>query len=473
MHRSLTLSAVLLAALGGVSSAAPRERVSTLADQRAVGVTVYNGDLAVVRDRRRVALDAGETRLALRDVSGRMQPETAVLQSLDASAPFTVDEQDFDYDLLTPQKLLEKYVGRDVVVLHPADKSGHRARERARVLAANNGVVLRYADRIETTVDGDLAYPSIPANLRDRPTLVTDVEDARGGARDVELDYLTGGLTWRADYTAMLDAADDRMDLRGLVTLTNQSGATYRDASVQLVAGNVHVPVRQPAPLQQIGRVTTADVFSAPRQEGLLEYHLYTLPRKTTIEDAQTKQVELLRARAFPVTETLELRGGGDYYWNDANAGDLGTRTNPATYLTFRNAGGDLGIPLPAGIVRVYKRDSAGTAQFVGGDAIPHTPDGDTVRLFLGTAFDVVAYKQRTDFHTIDARTHQSSYRIAIHNAKPAPQTVLVVETIPYEWTISETSAPFEKTSSTTATWRITVPARGDAVLTYTARVRS
>ncbi len=470
MRRLLTLSAALLAALGGVSSADPGERTSTAADQRAVGVTVYNHDLAVVRDRRHLTLPSGETRLALRDVSARIQPQTAVLQSAGTGASIEVVEQNFDYDLLTPQKLLEKYVGRDVVVIHPADRSGRRTRERARVLAANNGVVLRYGDRIETTVDGDLAYPAIPENLRDRPTLVTDLFDAHGGAQDVELDYLTNGMSWQADYTAMLAANDERIDLRGLITLHNESGTSYRDASVQLVAGDVNNP-QPPRVLQQIGR-TTADSYTVaqPREEGLLEYHLYTLPRRTTLADAQTKQVELLRAAAIPVTKTLELRGGGEYY--QRSAGDLGERLKVGTYLAFHNDGGDLGVPLPGGTIRVYKRDAAGTAQFVGADTIDHTPRGSDVRLFLGYAFDLIANKKQTDFDSIAGNIWQSSYRIDIHNGKDMPQTVRVVETIPFDWTIVQTSAPYEKTSSATATWTVTVPANGDTILTYTAHVQ-
>ncbi|MBV9438481.1 MAG: DUF4139 domain-containing protein, partial [Candidatus Eremiobacteraeota bacterium] len=302
MRRRLTLLAALVAVAAAPVAAETGEHVSTLADQRGVGVTIYNGDLAVVRDRRRIALPRGETHLAVRDVSARMIPETAVLQSLDAGAPLNVVEQNFDYDLLSPQKLLEKYVGRDVDVIHDPQHSGAaRRRERARVLAANNGVVLRYADRIETTVDGQLAYPSIPPNLRDRPTLVTTIESDRTSNGDLELDYLTGGLSWQADYTALLSANDDRVDLHGLVTLRNASGTSYRDASVQLVAGNINVA----RSLQQIGR--TADTYAlpapapTPREEALLEYHLYTLPRRTTIADAQTKQVELLSAAAIPV----------------------------------------------------------------------------------------------------------------------------------------------------------------------------
>jgi hypothetical protein len=471
MRRLFAIPAALVLALTVAASADTGEHVSTLADQRGVGVTIYNNDLAVVRDRRRLTLPRGETHLALRDVSAKMQPQTAVLQSLEAGDHLAVVEQDFNYDLLTPQKLLEKYVGRDVQVVHYPDAVGApRRTERARVLAANGGVVLRYGNRIETTVDGQLVYPSIPANLRDRPTLVTDLTSDRAGEQNVELDYLTGGLSWAADYTALLSPNDDRLDLRGLITLHNESGTSYNGASVQLVAGDVNV-----APNRQFQAQTTADTYSVsagrrPKEEPLFEYHLYTLPRRTSIADAQTKQVELMTAAAIPATTTLELRGEGSYYRTAAS--DLGQRLKIATYVSFRNLGGDLGAPLPAGTIRVYKRDTAGTAQFIGSDNIDHTPRGEVVRLYLGNSFDLVANKKQTDYKSLGTNLSESAYRIAITNGKAAAQDVLVVEPIFGDWTIVESSLPFTKTSSTTATWTVHVPANGEAVLTYRARVK-
>jgi hypothetical protein len=450
------------------ASADPGERVSTLDDQRAVGITIYNTDLALVRDRRHVALPQGESRLALRDVSARIQPETALLQSVGNPGRIGVIEQNFNYDLLSPQKLLEKYVGRDVDVYHVDRRTGERRRERARVLATNGGVVLRYADRIETSVDGTLAFPSLPADLRDRPTLVTDVTNAAPGDQDVELTYLTSGLNWKADYTAELTPNDDRIDLRGLITLQNTSGTSYRDASVQLVAGDVNV-VRnafQPPALQLIGAVQSRS-SSTPTQQALLEYHLYTLQRHSTVLDNQTKQVELLTAPNVAVTKTLELRGNPYYY--RSHSADLGDRLKVSTYLSFLNENGSLGIPLPKGAVRVYKRDNSGTAQFVGSDNIDHTPKGETVRLHLGDSFDVTARKKQTDYKVVSSTEdrYESAYEIVLRNAKPTPQTVLVVEPIPGDWTILQSSAPYVKSSSSTATWSLNVPANGATTLTY------
>ncbi|MBV8280665.1 MAG: DUF4139 domain-containing protein, partial [Candidatus Eremiobacteraeota bacterium] len=272
----------------------PIERTSTLAEQQAVSVTIYNDNLALVRDERRLAMPKGMQRLALRDVSAQIDPTTAILHSLTSSGAVSVIEQNFNFDLLSPETLLEKYVGREVTVVHVNPHTGAEIREQAKVLAVNGGVVLQYANRIETSVDGKLLFPSIPSNLRDRPTLVTDLDNAYDGEQTLELDYLTGGLSWRADYVGVLNADDTRMDLNGLVTLTNTSGTSYENAHMQLVAGNLN----RAATPQEV-RSLAANVAKAAdqmRQENLFEYHLYTLGRPTTIADKQTKQVAMLAA---------------------------------------------------------------------------------------------------------------------------------------------------------------------------------
>jgi hypothetical protein len=470
MPRGFSVALALVALLGTSAAADPGEHVSSLSDQRAVGITIYNSELALVRDRRHLSLPRGESQLALRDVSAKIQPETALLTSLTAPTGLAVLEQDFDYDLLSPQKMLEKYVGRDVDVVRYDPRTGERRTERARVLATNDGVVLRYADRIETSVNGTLSFPSLPPDLRDRPTLVTDINNGTEGAQDVELTYLTGGLSWKADYTALLSPNDDRLDLRGLITLQNSSGTTYRDAAVQLVAGDVNVVQSQ---LRVIGAMSSRAVPAPPPSEqALFEYHLYTLPRHTTVADNQTKQVELLTASGISAVKTLELRGS-NYYYRNASA-DLGTRLKIGTFITFRNEGGQLGIPLPRGIVRVYKRDNAGTAQFVGSDSIDHTPKGETIRLHVGDSFDVTANKKQTDFHVVDSSNavYESAYEIVLRNGKKNPETVEVVEPIPGDWTILSQSLPSRKTSSSTATWSVRVPAGGSTTLTYRVRVK-
>src|SRR2546427_7428473 len=266
-----------------LAHAAVEEMPSTLKDQQSVAITIYNENLALVKDTRRVTLEAGPNRLALREVSGRMRPETAQLRSLSQPGALTLIEQNFDFDLLTPAKLLEKYVGRTVRVGKTHPTTGAESVETAAVLAASNGVLLRIGDRIETGLPGRIVYDGVPANLRDRPTLVTELLSARAGAQTLELSYLSGGLSWKADYVAELNGADSALDLNGWVTLTNTSGTAYPNARLQLVAGDVN-RVRDEMKLAA-GRVrgmAAPEAAAGDMKQGtVLAYHPSTPPRPT------------------------------------------------------------------------------------------------------------------------------------------------------------------------------------------------
>ena len=463
-------SAFLLPATAVPLGADPVERVSTLAAQQLVNVTIYNGSMALVHDRRRVALEAGENRIAWRDVSANMDATSAILSDLTTPGAASVVEQNFNFDLLKPSTVLDKYVGRQVTVVHPHAEHGEPARETATLLSDNEGVVLQYADRVETDLgDSYIVYPAIPSDLRDRPTLVLDVQSAGAGTQTLDLAYLTGGLAWHADYVGVVAPDEKHLDLQGLVTLSNTSGTTYRDAHMQLVAGNVNTGIEPPQ-----GSESSAVSDEAERrqfqQENYFEYHLYTLGRTTTIGNNQTKQVSLLAAHRVPIHKTLELRGSESYYSSADD--DLGTNLKVGVYITFTNKGGDLGIPLPGGNVRLYKNDAHGTSQFLGGDTIDHTPRNEDVRLHLGDSFDVTANKKQTDFHGSGRCSFDSSYTIVVKNAKTEPVDVLVVEPIPGDWSIVAENRHHQKTSSSTATWTVHVPADSNAKLTYTAHVR-
>ena len=401
------------AALASTALAQPvREVASGAAQREALALTVYNDDLALVRERRKVELPAGQSRLGLREVSAQMRPETALLRAVSGS-PVAVLEQNFDFDLLTPQKLLDKYVGREVTVLRPVPNSGEERRERATVLSTQNGTVLRFADRIETGVPGRLAFDSVPANLRERPTLSVLLE-AAGGSQALELSYLTGGLSWKADYVASLATDGKAMDLSGWVTLSNRSGAAYEDARLQLVAGTLN---RAPVPAMLKPQALAAPALR-PRaealEEALLDYHLYSFERPTSIADNQTKQLALLTASAIPVRREY-LLAGADYYYRERH-GQIGQRLNPAVYVEFDNRGGQLGKPLPAGVIRVYSRDSRGDAQFVGEDRIGHSAKNETVRLRLGEAFDITADRRQVSWRKLGDTSAESSYRIELRN---------------------------------------------------------
>ena len=464
---SLVLALLVLACAAPPGSADPVERTTTLADRERVNLTIYNGSLALVHDRRRVTVDAGTSRIAWRDVSGSMEATSAILEDVTTPGAVSVVEQNFDYDLLKPATLLEKYVGRPVTIVHDRAIPGRPRRETATILANDDGVVVRYADRIETSLDGShIEYPSIPANLRERPTLVLDLASGAAATPDLDLSYLTGGLDWHADYVGVVAPNEDRMDLNGLVTLSNTTGTTFENANVQLVAGNVNVA---PEP-RQLRTIAAASAYRPNvTQENYFEYHLYTLGTPTTIANAQTKQVALLAAHAIPIHKTLELRGSAAYYSNE-NA-DLGAKLPVGVYVTFANEKGDLGIPLPGGLVRLYKNDSRGTSQFLGSDRIDHTPRNEDVRLHLGDSFDVTANKKQTDFKALGCE-FQGTYDVRIANAKDVAQDVDVVEPIPGEWTILSENLPHRKTSGATATWTLHVPKNASTTLTYRADVK-
>jgi hypothetical protein len=459
----------LLAATVAHAADPARDVASSAADREAVAVTVYNDDLALVKERRKVDLPAGLARLSLREVAAQMRPETALLRAVSGQA-FVLIEQNFDFDLLTPQKLLEKYVGRQVTVIRSHPTSDAEKRETATVLAAGQGTVLRFADRIETGVPGRLAFDSVPANLRDRPTLSV-LLDAAGGKQSVELSYLTSGLSWKADYVANLSADGKALDLNGWVTLTNRSGAGFDNTTLQLVAGTVN-RVRQ-ADMRVMAMAAPAAArakVAEATQEALMDYHLYSFERPTSIADNQTKQLALLSASAVPVRREY-LLAGNEYYYRD-RYGQIGQKIKPAVFIDFENKGGQLGKPLPAGIVRVYAKDSKGAAQFVGEDRIEHTAKNEKLKLRLGEAFDITAERKQTNYKRIADNVTESSWRIELRNAKDEAVTVRVQEPLPGDWEMIQESQKHAKDSARVASWNVVVPPGDKAVLDYTVRVK-
>lgn len=453
------------------------EQRSILEDQTGVAVTIYNQDLALVKDRRRLELPVGGLNLAFRDVSAHMQPETALLRGLTEGATIKVIEQNFDFDLLTPNKLLEKYVGHPVGIIKVHPTTGEETEEEALVLSAAEGTILRIGERIETGLPGRIVYRELPPNLRDRPTLVMKLENGLAGPQEVELSYLTAGLSWKADYVGELADDDSRLDLTGWVTLNNTSGTPYRNAQLQLVAGDVNRVRDMPSPaMQKEAMRMMAAAAPMMEEEALFEYHLYSLARPTTIADNQSKQVALLAGQGIPVRKEL-IFNGSDYYYR-AQQREIGAKLKASVFLEIDNREeANLGLPLPKGIIRIYKKDSQGKAQFVGEDRIDHTPKNETLRLKLGEAFDVTADKTQTDFVKLSGMgpgqyQFESAFRIRLRNAKPEAVTVKVREPIPGEWKMLDTSQAHKKVSANLAEWEIQIPAEGETILTYRVRVR-
>jgi hypothetical protein len=471
MSRHVWIAGLVLG-LPAMASGAAATATSTSADRKAVAVTVYNDGRGLVREERHVTLPAGASELRFMDVAEKVVAPTVKVSVLDGGA-MTVHEQNYEYDLLSPEKLLEKFVGQTVtlVVQKWKDSSSLEEEVPARLLSTNNGTVWEMGGRIVSNpAYARIAFPNVPENLIAKPTLVWTVDAARAGRRTLEAAYLTGGMSWRADYVLALEAAEEKAGLQGWVTIDNQSGAAYQDALLKLVAGDVHQVVDEPATRQDMV-MQAARPAGKMREEALFEYHLYSLPRPTTLKQNQTKQVQLLDAPRVAVGKEYVLRGGGGYFRVPWRIGD--PREKVQVFLTFRNSeAAGLGLPLPKGIVRVYKRDSAGSPQFVGEDRIDHTPKDEEVRLELGNAFDVTAERRQTEFNRVADNVFESAYEIRIRNHKDVPVTVRVLEPVGGDWTMIQNSQPFKKPSAFEAEFQVPVAAGKEATLTYRVRVR-
>ena len=460
---------VLAMAATMAAAAAPPENVSRGEDRKAVAVTIYNDSWALIREERQVSLNTGRNLLALREVSALIEPETASLRSL-SGAHLNLLEQNFDFDLLTPQTLLGKYVGKTVTVVRYNDQSNKETSEQATVLANNDGVVLKYADRIETGLpaNGRLVYSDVPVTLRDQPTLVVDLDSDKSGVQPVELSYLSGGLGWKADYVVSLADDEKALDLAGWVTLTNQSGAAYENAKLQLVAGDVnHVQEYMKKKSAPEPMLTDALAPAPMARQELFEYHLYTLGRPTTLRDQQTKQVALLSAARVPVKKEYRMEGSPLWYSEESKTPERGDKCSVEVFIEFDNKDGDLGQPLPKGTVRVYKKDKEGRPLFIGEDRIDHTPKNELVRLKLGKAFDITGNWKRTDFSRLAKRVFEQEITIELTNAKDVPVTVRVVEPVPGDWKMLKENYSHIKSSASSAMWDVPVPANGKSTLQY------
>ena len=454
------------------------EKLTTLDDQSSVAITIYNDNLALVKDQRQILLDKGFNNLAFRGVSARMRPETALLRSLSPNNQIHVLEQNFNFDLLTPQNMLEKYTGKEVRLASINPATGVKTIETATILSTNNGITLKIGDKIVTNPQGSYIFDQVPDNLREQPTLLTQLTNSSDKQQTVELGYLTSGLAWKADYVAELTSDETQLDLTGWITLTNQSGTAYNNAKLQLVAGDVNQvqPELARGALPQEAMMRSMNDRVVVAEESLFEYHLYSLKRTTNLADKQTKQVALLSASSVPVNKEFLLQGR-DYYYR-SNYGDLGQKIKIAVYIAFNNTEkSHLGLPIPKGTVRVYKNDRKGSAQFIGEDSVEHTPKNENIRLKLGDAFDINADKKQIDFNKAKFfaphhAAYQSSYEIKLNNAKTEPVTVTVREPVPGEWNIVKESHLHQKVASGTAQWQITIPAESTQTLTYSVLVQ-
>lgn len=471
----------LMAAILGTSMPSPAQTpalTTTDKDRRSVNVTVYNSNIALVRETRALNLPGGRASVRFADVAAQIRPETVHLVSLTARDDLRILEQNYQYDLLNPAKLLDKYVGREVtLVLRRYENSSEILTPVQGMLLSNNGgQVWRINNQIVINPSNiaEMRFPDLPQNLVATPTLVWDVENERTGAQTVEASYLTGGMNWQADYVLVVNADDSAGNIQGWVTLTNQSGVGFGNARLQLVAGNVNrVPTESDEASAVSGAVARAKSAERPFQEqSFFEYHLYTLGRPVSIREQETKQVSLLEAAGFRVSKEFEINGLQSYYRGYDSPGQA-IKETVGVFMQFRNSEENkLGMPLPAGTIRLYKKDDQGNQQFIGEDRITHTPKDEDVRVRVGEAFDVVAERKETDYKEISSDVYEYAYEIKIRNHKQTPVTVIVNEPIGGEWRMISSSYNAEKTAAFAARFRVPVPKDSEARLTYRVRVK-
>jgi len=469
------VSGVAVMFLAGGRSFAQNIVTSTQQDQKELAVTVYNSNVALVRDVRRLQLPAGRLDLRYMDIAAQVNPATVHIVSLSAPKDLNVLEQNYEYDLLSPQKLLQKYVGKELTLVRVVteNNSTKEVPVKATLLALNEGPVWKVGNEIITGMGADrYVFPDLPENLYSKPTLVWLLDNARAGQQTLEASYLTDQVNWSADYVLTIGADQKGAGLNGWVTVNNNSGTAFRNAQLQLVAGEVHRVSEERA---VSGRVTMAKaaVPAAPQfvQEPISEYHLYTLERRTNLQDNETKQISLLGATGVSFDKVFEVDGQQYYYHNAQRPGEP-IKEPVQVHIKFKNSKeNSLGMPLPAGTVRVYQGDSKGRVQFIGEDRIGHTPKDETLDLHIGNAFDVVAERKQADFKAF-GRAFEFAFEISLRNHKPEPITVVVNEPLGGDWTMLDSNYKYEKTAAFAAQFTVPVAANAESVLKYRVRVQ-
>ena len=447
---------------------------STLDDQQSVELTVYNQNMGLVKDTRSIKLPLGqEQELRFMDVAAFINPVTVHIKSLSASDDFTVLEQNYEYDLISPQKLMDKYVGKDIKIIDWNQYRDKKEEVRATLLSNNNGEVYKINNEIYIGHPGYKVLPEIPENLISKPTLTWLYTNKNSSPRKLEVSYLTDNINWKADYVLAVNETDTKADLSGWVTLDNKSGATYKNAKLKLVAGEVNRV--QPGYPQSVAKEGLASTLGMKKkqfiEQSFFEYHIYDLQRKTTIKDNQTKQVNLLEANDATVSKELIVRGQQNYYLSQYSGQTL--KSPVEVFIKFKNSENNhLGMPLPAGVMRLYKKDQAGSLQFIGEDKIDHTPKDEEVKLKIGEAFDVVAERVQTDFKILTSNVYETAWRVTLRNHKKEDITMTLLEPMGGDWEILEPSHPFEKKDAFTAQFKVNVPKDQEVKVTYRVRIR-
>jgi hypothetical protein len=479
--RSLTMIPLTFVLVTTTTLAAGTAAVAT--EGEGIALTIYNQNFGVVREKRNVDVKEKMGTIQFTDVASQIDGTSVQFKSI-TDPQATVLEQNYEFDLVSADKLLEKYIDKQITVL---TKDGSRYSGSLQSFDANQLVIRQEGEKggIVMVQRGDnvkdIQFDALPEGLITKPTLVWKLATEKMGQQLIEVAYQTAGINWQADYNAILNPNDTKLDLGGWVTINNQSGATYKDAKLKLIAGDV----RRVQPQVETGfmyRAMGMAKAAAPgfEEKAFFEYHLYTLGRPATVAQNQTKQIELLKAADVPVKKVFLYDGAPQYRFygglnNDASYGSEDSNKKVNVVVEVKNSKeNNLGMPLPKGKMRLYKRDEAdGSLEFIGEDEIDHTPKDETIKLHIGDAFDIVGERKRTDFH-VDASSHviTESFEIRVRNHKTEPVDVLVKETL-YRWNnweITESNQKWTKYDANTIHFPVKVDKDGEQVITYTVR---
>lgn len=467
-----SLLCMILVVLYQFAEAAPLKRRSSSDDQLDVMVTVYSNNYGLIREVRELTLPKGEVELEFQDVAERIDPTSVAFKSLTKADQVRILEQNYRYDLLNPTTLLNRYIGREVKFVQYLNKDNNQVKEErvGVLLSTQGGNVVKFGDEIEISPPGTISLAKLPEDLLSRPTLVWLLENDYQRTQQVETSYLTSGMNWHADYVLVVNEDDTRLDLNGWVTVDNRSGASYRNAVVKLIAGDVK-RVSEPGVQQlmdqgaSLERRTTAPAF---QERQFFEYHLYSLKRRTTLANNETKQMSLLQGRGVKVQKELSVESRVYPYSVERN--DRKTKVDVS--LQFENSkDNNLGMALPAGRVRVYKADIDGSLQLIGEEKIGHTPRDERITLQIGKAFDVVSERKQTSFQRFGERSSVVSYQIKLRNHKDEKVQVKLIEIFPGEWSISSSNREFRQVDARSIEFIVEVPQGGEEQVTYTATV--
>lgn len=478
---SLAVIAQPIRAAGPDEKPAPSASVSTRKDQADLSLTVYNPNLTLVRDVRRMRLQPGTFVVRFEDIPSSIDSASVQLRSLANPAQLRIVEQNYEYDQLDPQKLLQMYVGREVSLVQREEQGGSTkwVQTKAVLLADANGPVWKMGNEIVTgSVADAYRFPDLPANFYSKPTLLWTL-DNRGAANNsngqrVEVSYLTGNMNWSADYALTVGTGEKSAALQGWVTLTNNSGIAYDNAKLQLVAGQIHQAAAAQRISPMMALAAKADAAPAPefQQQAFSEYHLYTLSQRTSIANNDSKQIGLLAAANIPVEKYLEVDGQPYYYRNPQGIGNAIPEPVKVFYRLKNDESSGLGMPLPAGTMRVYQNDANGAAEFIGEDTIEHTPKGETVRVNVGNAFDVVCERKEMDYKRLSNNAAEMEYQITLRNHKESAVTVEVREPVGGTWEVENANYKWTKLDANTIGFEIPVEKDGGATLDYRVRVK-